>query len=144
MPWQHRIENRIDTHFMNLEENNMTKYSHLAGRILLAVIFVMAGIGKINDPAGTTGYMEAMGIPGILLWPTIALEVLGGIAIIVGFQTRLVAYLLAGFCIATAAIFHSNFGEQMQMILFMKNLAIAGGFLLLASSGATAFAVDKR
>jgi putative oxidoreductase len=128
----------------DLEENNMNKYSHLAGRILLALIFVIAGIGKINDPAGTTGYMEAMGIPGILLWPTIALEVLGGIAIIVGFKTRLVAYLLAGFTIATAVIFHSNFGDQMQMILFLKNLAIAGGFLLLASSGATTFAVDKR
>jgi putative oxidoreductase len=128
----------------DLEENNMTKYSHLAGRILLALIFVIAGIGKINDPAGTAGYMEAMGIPAILLWPTVALELLGGIAIIVGFQTRLVSYLLAGFCIATAAIFHSNFGDQMQMILFLKNLAIAGGFLLLASSGATAFAVDKR
>lgn len=122
----------------------MAKYAHLAGRILLALIFVIAGIGKFNDPAGTTAYMGSVGLPAILLWPTILLEVLGGIAIIVGFQTRLVAYLLAGFTLLAAALFHNNFGDQMQMIMFLKDLAIAGGFLLLASSGATALAVDKR
>jgi putative oxidoreductase len=126
------------------EEMNMAQYSHLAGRILLALIFVIAGIGKFNDPAGTTAYMASVGLPGILLWPTIALEVLGGIAIIVGFQTRIVSYLLAAFTLLAAALFHNNFGDQMQMIMFLKDLAIAGGFLLLASSGATAFAVDKR
>ena len=122
----------------------MAKYSHLAGRILLALIFVIAGIGKFNDPTGTAAYMASVGLPGILLWPTIALEVLGGIAIIVGFQTRIVSYLLAAFTLLAAALFHNNFGDQMQMIMFLKDLAIAGGFLLLASSGATAFAVDKR
>jgi putative oxidoreductase len=127
-----------------LEEKNMAKYSHLAGRILLALIFVIAGIGKFNDPAGTTGYMASVGLPAILLWPTIALEVLGGIAIIIGFQTRIVSYLLAAFTLLAAALFHNNFGDQMQMIMFLKDLSIAGGFLLLASSGATAFAVDKR
>jgi putative oxidoreductase len=127
-----------------LEEKNMAKYSHLAGRILLALIFVIAGIGKFNDPAGTAGYMASVGLPGILLWPTIALEVLGGIAIIVGFQTRIVSYLLAAFTLLAAALFHNNFSDQMQMIMFLKDLSIAGGFLLLASSGATALAVDKR
>lgn len=122
----------------------MGKCSHLAGRILLALIFIIAGAGKIGDPAGTAGYMQSMGVPAILLWPTIALEVLGGIAIIVGFQTRLVAYLLAAFCIVAAAIFHSNFADQMQQIMFLKDIAIAGGFLLLASSGATAYSIDKR
>jgi putative oxidoreductase len=122
----------------------MNKYSHLAGRIMLALIFIIAGAGKIADPAGTVGYMQAMGVPAILLWPTIALEVLGAIAIIVGFQTRLAAYMLAAFCIAAAAIFHSNLADQMQQIMLLKNIAIAGGFLLLASSGATAFSIDKR
>jgi putative oxidoreductase len=126
------------------EEMNMAQYSHLAGRILLALIFVIAGIGKFNDPAGTTAYMASVGLPGILLWPTIALEVLGGIAIIIGFQTRIVSYLLAAFTLLAAALFHNNFGDQMQMIMFLKDLSIAGGFLLLASSGATALAVDKR
>jgi putative oxidoreductase len=111
---------------------------------MLALIFIIAGAGKIGDPAGTAGYMQSMGVPAILLWPTIALEVLGGIAIIVGFQTRLVAYLLAAFCIVAAAIFHSNFADQMQQIMFLKDIAIAGGFLLLASSGATAYSIDKR
>lgn len=122
----------------------MCKYSHLAGRILLALIFIIAATGKIADPAGTMGYMAAMGVPTILIWPTIALELLGGIAIIVGFQTRPVAYLLAAFCVVAALIFHRNFADQMQMIMFLKNLAIAGGFLLLASSGATALSLDKR
>jgi putative oxidoreductase len=83
-------------------------------------------------------------VPTILLWPTIALELLGGIAIVVGFQTRPVAYLLAAFCIVAALIFHRNFADQMQMIMFLKDLAIAGGFLLLASSGATGFSLDKK
>lgn len=122
----------------------MNKYAHLAGRILLAVIFVWSGFGKLGNPAGTAAYMQAMGVPTILLWPTIALELLGGIAIIVGFQTRLVAYGLAAFSLLSAAIFHSNFADQMQMIKFFKNVAIAGGFLLLASSGATDLGVDGR
>jgi putative oxidoreductase len=122
----------------------MSNYSHLAGRILLALIFIIAGAGKIADPAGTMGYMAAMGVPTILLWPTIALELLGGIAIVVGFQTRPVAYLLAIFCIVSALIFHRNFADSVQMVMFLKNLAIAGGFLLLASTGATGFSLDKR
>ncbi len=122
----------------------MTSFTHLAGRILLALIFILAGIGKIKDPAGTIGYMQSAGLPGILLWPTIALELLGGLAIIVGFQTKLVAYALAIFTIVAAALFHSNFGEQMQMMLFLKDIAIAGGLFLLAASGATALSVDRK
>ena len=122
----------------------MNQYTHLAGRILLALIFVISGAGKIADPAGSVGYMQAMGVPAILLWPTIALELLGGLAIIVGFQTRLVSYLLAAFTLIAAAIFHTNFADQMQMIMFLKNISIAGGFLLLASSGATALSIDSK
>lgn len=122
----------------------MNQYSHLVGRILIALIFIIAGAGKLMDPAGTAGYMQSAGVPTLLLWPTIALELLGGIAIVLGFQTRIVSYLLALFCVATAVLFHMDFSNQMQQILFLKNLAIAGGFLLLASSGATALAVDKR
>jgi putative oxidoreductase len=122
----------------------MSPYLHLAGRILLALIFILSGIGKIPDPAGTAGYMESMGVPGILVWPTILLEILGGIAIVLGFQTRIAAFALAVFTIAAAVIFHSNFADQMQMIMFLKNLAIAGGLLLLAASGALSFGVDCR
>jgi putative oxidoreductase len=88
--------------------------------------------------------MEAVGLPGMLLWPTIALELLGGIAIIVGYQTRAVAFALAGFCVVSGLLFHRNFGDQMQMIMFLKNLAMTGGFLLLASTGATAYSLDAR
>ncbi len=122
----------------------MNQYSHLAGRILIALIFIIAGAGKLADPAGTAGYMQSAGVPTLLLWPTIALELLGGIAIVLGFQTRIISYLLAIFCVATAVLFHMDFSNQMQQILFLKNLAIAGGFLLLASSGATALSIDKR
>lgn len=121
----------------------MNPYVHLLGRILLALIFVLSAVGKISDPAGTAGYMQSMGLPGILLWPAAALELLGGIAVIVGFQTRIAAYALAVFSAAAALVFHHNFADQMQTIMFMKNLAIAGGFLLLASSGATALSVDS-
>lgn len=114
------------------------------GRTMLALIFILAGFGKIMDPAGTVGYMQSAGVPGILLWPTIALELLGGLALAVGFKTRYAAYLLAIFSIAAAVIFHNNFADQMQMILFLKNVAIAGGLLLLATGGHTAFSIDNR
>ena len=116
----------------------------LIGRVLLALIFVIAGVGKISDPAGTIGYMQSVNLPAILLWPAIALELLGGLAIAVGYKTRLAAFALAGFCLLTAALFHSNFADQMQLILCLKNIAIAGGLLLLATGGHTAFSFDNR
>ena len=116
----------------------------LIGRIMLALIFILAGFGKIQDPAGTMGYMQSAGLPGILLWPTIALELLGGLALAVGYKTRYVAFALAGFSVLAAAMFHNNFGDQMQMIMFLKNIAIAGGLLLLAVSGLTAYSVDSK
>lgn len=122
----------------------MTGIIQLLGRIMLALIFILAGVGKISDPAGTIGYMQAMGVPGILLWPTIALEVLGGIAIAIGYKTRYAAFALAIFSILAAVIFHRNFGDEMQMYMFLKNIAIAGGLLLLATGGKTAYSVDMR
>jgi putative oxidoreductase len=122
----------------------MTNIIQLLGRIMLALIFILAGVGKIQDPAGTVGYMQSMAVPGILLWPTIALEILGGIAIAIGYKTRLAAFALAGFTLLAAALFHSNFADKMQMIMFLKDIAIAGGLLLLAVGGRTAFCVDNR
>lgn len=113
------------------------------GRFMLALIFILAGLGKIMDPAGTMGYMQSMGVPGALMWPTIALEVLGGLAVAVGFKTRYAAIALAIFSIAAALIFHRNFADQMQLIMFLKNIALAGGLLLLATSARTAFSLDK-
>ena len=118
--------------------------THLAGRAMMSFIFIMAGINKIGGYAGTQGYMEAMGVPGMLLPLVILLEAGGGLALIAGWQTRLVSYALAAFTVVAALIFHSNLGDQTHMIMFMKNFAIAGGLLLLAEHGAGAFSLDKR
>ncbi|MGH8435098.1 MAG: DoxX family protein [Pseudomonas sp.] len=114
----------------------------LVARLLLAHIFLLAGLSKITGYAGTQGYMESMGVPGALLPLVIALEVGGSLAVIVGFLTRWAALALAGFCLAAALIFHRNWSDQMQMTIFMKNFAMAGGFLLLYVQGAGAFSID--
>jgi putative oxidoreductase len=118
----------------------------LVGRILLAVIFLISGFGKLTAIAGTAAYFGSLGLP----LPTVTavvvglIELLGGLAILVGFQTRIAAWVLAVFTVATALVAHTGWADQMQMINFMKNLAIAGGFLVLASSGAGAYSVDAR
>ena len=121
----------------------MERTLNVAGRVLLAHIFVLSGWTKIGGYAATQGYMAAMGVPGSFLSLVIAVERLGGIALIIGFKTRWAAIGLAVFSIAAAVIFHSNFADQMQMISFMKNLAIAGGLLVLAQTGAAAPSVDS-
>jgi putative oxidoreductase len=120
------------------------RYMSLVSRILLSALFVVGGVGKITAIAGTQGYMESKGIPGILIYPTILLELGGGVLVILGFRTRVVAALLAGFCVVSALIFHNNLGDQTQFIMFMKNLGLAGGFLLLVQHGAGAVAIDKE
>ena len=114
------------------------------GRILLSLIFVQSGLNKIVNYAGTQGYMESAGVPGGLLPLVIAVEVAGGLAVILGWHARLAAFLLAGFSLLSGLLFHGNFAEPMQMILFMKNVALAGGFLMIVSLGAGAFSVDGR
>ena len=116
----------------------------LAGRILMAVLFVPAGYSKITGYSGTAGYMESIGVPGILLPLVIIVELLGGLAILLGWQTRIAAFLLAGFCLVAALLFHFQPADQMQMILFTKNLAIAGGLLFLVANGAGALSLDAR
>lgn len=116
----------------------------LLGRVMLAHIFLLAGINKITGYAGTQGYMEAMGVPGMLLPLVIVLEVAGGLALIIGWKTQWSAYALAAFTLVAAFIFHSNLADQMQMIMFMKNIAITGGLLLLSVTGAGQFSIDGR
>jgi putative oxidoreductase len=115
-----------------------------AGRVFIALIFVMFGLNKIFNYGGTAGWMEAMGVPGSLLPLVIILEILGGIAVIVGWQTRLIALALAGFSVLSALVFHANFADQAEMANFMKNIAIAGGFLFLVAHGAGAWSLDNR
>ncbi|AKH37055.1 MULTISPECIES: DoxX family protein [Nitrosomonas] len=114
-------------------------------RVLLASIFVMAGYGKLGmGYEGTAQYMASMGVPSLLLPLTIALELGGGIALILGWQTRAIALLLAGFSIVTGIIFHAGSAEQIQQIMLMKNLGIAGGLLVLALAGAGRLSLDRK
>jgi putative oxidoreductase len=118
--------------------------SELVGRVLLMSLFLLSGLGKISAYAATQGYMASVGVPGALLPLVIATEVLGSIAIILGWQTRVVSLLLAGFTLASAVLFHNNFADQIQMIMFFKNLSITGAFLMLAVNGAGALSLDAR
>jgi len=118
-------------------------FADLSGRILISAIFLVAGLGKIGAYAGTQAYMQAAGVPGALLPLVIALEVLGAVAIIAGYRTRIAAALLAAFSIGAALLFHRG-GDQMQSILLMKNVAIAGGFLFLVARGAGGWSLDAR
>jgi len=115
----------------------------LVSRILLALMFLVSGIPMLLAPGGFAGYMGAIGLPAPLLvtWLVIALKVLGGIAVVVGFQTRYAAYAFAAFCVATAFIGHFSAEE---MSVFWKNIAVAGGFLALSVVGPGALSVDAR
>ncbi|HGE8242426.1 DoxX family protein [Aeromonas veronii] len=124
--------------------DKMKDLALLAGRVLLALMFVMAGWSKIGGYAGTQGYMEAMGVPGFILPLVILLELGGGLAIVIGLFTRSLSVLMAGFTLMAAFIFHYQPAEQMQMLMFMKNVSVAGGFLALAAAGAGAFSLDAR
>mgnify|MGYP000075448769 FL=1 len=119
-------------------------FSAPLGRVLLSLIFLISGVGKISGYAGTQAYMDSMGVPGVLLPLVIALEILGGLAIIVGWQARIAAFLLAGFCLLSAVLFHGNIGDQGEQIQFLKNLGLAGGFLLIVAHGAGAWSLDNR
>ena len=118
--------------------------SELAGRVLLSVLFLLSGVGKIGAYAGTAAYMSSAGVPAVLLPIVIATEILGAIAIILGWQTRVAALMLAGYSLLAAVIFHSNFANQIEMIMFLKNVSIAGGLLLLAANGAGPLSLDRR
>ena len=124
--------------------NFIQTFSPLVGRVFISLIFIVTGIGKITGYSGTAAYMDSVGIPGMLLPLVILLEVGGGLAILLGFKTRLVAFLLAGFCVLSALIFHFDFDNQMQSLMFMKNIAIAGGFLFLVAFGPGKYAIDNR
>ena len=124
--------------------NALQSFAAPAGRVLISLIFIQSGWGKIAGYAGTQAYMESAGVPGFLLPLVIAVELLGGLAVLLGWQTRVAAFLLAGFTLLSALLFHFDFGDQGQTIQFMKNLAIAGGFLVIVAHGAGAWSIDAR
>lgn len=119
-------------------------YSPLIARLFIGGFFLLAGVGKVADIAGTAGYIQSVGLPGFLAWPAAIFEIALGLALILGYQTRIAALAGAAFCILTAVLFHSNFADQMQMIMFLKNFSIAGAFLMFFAFGAGKLALDRN
>ena len=131
--------------------SNLLPYAAPLGRVLLSFMFILSGLQKISGYAGTQGYMEMMGVPGALLPLVILVEVVGGIALLIGWQARPAAFLLAGFSLVSGLLFHlvPSFGmegmeAQGQMISFMKNVTIAGGMLMVVAFGPGTLSVQKR
>ena len=122
----------------------MTNILDLVARILISALFLLNGVFKISNYDGTVGWMEGFGIPGILIIPAIILEIVGPILIILGYKAKIAAGLLCLFCIATAVIFHNDFSDQMQLGSFLKNIALAGGFLFIFINGTKDFSLDRK
>lgn len=114
----------------------MSIIAAIVGRLLLALLFVLAGLGKLMDPAGTAEYIASTTrLPGTLAMPIGLFELIAGIFLALGFMTRLTALLLAGFTLLTVVFFHNQFGDQMQQTLALKNIAIVGGLLVVFAHG---------
>ena len=122
----------------------MTNILDLVARILISALFLLNGVFKISNYDGTVGWMEGFGIPGILIIPAIILEIVGPILIILGYKAKIAAGLLSLFCIATAVIFHNDFSDKMQLVSFLKNIALAGGFLFIFINGTKDFSLDRK
>lgn len=130
---------------------NLLTYAAPLGRVLLSFMFILSGFQKITGYAGTQGYMEMMGVPGALLPLVILVEVVGGIALLVGWQAQIAAFLLAGFSVVSGFLFHlvPSFGmegmaAQGEVISFMKNVTIAGGMLMVVAFGPGALSVGRK
>ncbi len=122
----------------------LAPWADLAGRVLIAAIFLVAGASKLGNYQGTQGMMASAGVPGGLLPLVILTELGGGLLIVVGLFTRYAALALAGFCVLTGLVFHAGGADQMQQIMFMKNLAMTGGFLFLVARGADKISLDAK
>jgi putative oxidoreductase len=131
--------------------NSFASLSALAGRVLIALVFVPAGFAKLGDIAGNMAYTASGGLPGFFVFPAIGLEILAGLAILVGWHTRWASLALAAFVVAAGVLYHyipaqglEGFDAVLQTIMFQKNLAIAGGLLVLAGLGAGEWSLDAR
>ena len=125
---------------------NPTNYLSLAGRVLIGLPFAMSGLGKLAAIGPTTEMIHAVGLPlpPLAFAVAVLVELGGGLLLVAGLQTRVVAVALALFCFATAISFHHNFADQNQMIHFLKNVMMAGGLLQIAAFGAGALSIDYR
>ena len=124
----------LTTSLINPANALLERIGPIVGRSLLSSLFIASAVSKIQNYGATAGYMDSVGVPGALLPAVIAFEILVPLAVIFGFQLRLAALALAGFSIVTAVQFHFNFADQIQTIMFLKNIAIAGGFISVAAS----------
>ena len=122
----------------------MSNLIDFVGRLLISALFLLSGYNKILSIDGTMGWVEGFGVPGFLVYPTIALEIILPLFIIIGYNARLSAGLLAVFCVATAFIFHYDFNNQIQIIAFLKNIGLAGGFLFIVANGTRDWSFDKK
>ena len=118
--------------------------AEVTGRIFLALLFLLSGLGKIGAYGATAAYMSAAGVPSALLPVVIATKVVGTFAVIAGWHTRIAALLLAGYSLLAALLFHTHFADQLETIMFLKDVSIAGGFLLLVANGAGPLSLDRR
>ena len=112
------------------------------GRIFLSAVFLIAGVNKIFNYEGTTAYMESFGVPGFLYIPAIILEILLPLLIVIGYKTKISALIMAIFSVSLAIIFHTDFSNQMQVMSFLKNFAIAGGFIIIFVNGPSRWSID--
>ena len=122
----------------------MANLIDLIGRILISALFLISAYDKIFSIDGSMSWMEGFGVPGFLLYPAIALEIILPLFIIIGYQARIASGLLALFCLSTAFIFHLNFADPMQKISFLKNIGLAGGFLFILANGTKDWSVENK
>ena len=112
------------------------------GRLFLSLLFLIEGLGKISIEQDVIMYMEDYGVPGILFLPALVLEILFPLILIAGYKTKWTASIMALFTFAVAIIFHTDFGESMQLMLFLKDIAIAGGFMIIIANGPGKISLD--
>lgn len=122
----------------------MLNLINFIGRLLISALFLLSAYNKIFSIDGTMSWMEGYGVPGLLLYPTIVLEIILPLFIIIGYQARISAGLLAVFCVATAFLFHFNFADQLQTIAFLKNIGLAGGFLFIVANGTKEWSIERK
>ncbi len=122
----------------------MANIFDLIGRILISALFLVSAVNKVFNLEDSMSWMESFGIPGFLIFPAIAVEIVLPILVIVGYQARISAGILAAFCLMTAFLFHFDFSNQAQLISFLKNVGLAGGFLFIVANGTKDWAVDRE
>ena len=122
----------------------MSNVLDLIGRIFISALFLISAFNKIFNLDGSMGWMESFGVPGFLIFPAIVIEIILPVLVIVGYRARLASGILAIFCLVTAFIFHFDFSDQMQFILFLKNIGLAGGFLFIVVNGPKKYSLDNK